>query len=487
MLALLPVLALFSYGALGVPTDLIVRDTSTDLVARSIVDDFNNFISSVSDKINVDDIKQGILPDFFSNIPDEQEIKDQLGLNDTQIDELPLEVLNIPGYANYTGRGWNLRIHGQAYKQPLSPRTTVSNETLDKAANVFLPDLDIDQLQPHEKDNARNLTSAILSLPQEDVQLVFTLNVAEGQNISGGWNGEIQWGKLTDSRGEIDGFVQLPASANDLPPGNTTTQITRLDIHTNGTDTGNATGYLVPNQGITIISDIDDILRVTKIYQPQEGLLNSFARDFVPWLNMPSIYDTWSTQHPENPYHFHYLTTTPEQATRVYMQFIYHTYPAGSFDTRPLNFTTVDQTFSVRKTLLNKIFETFPQRQFVLVGDTTNNDVMKDYPELVTRFPGQVACILLRNTSATDSGNKFPYDTSGFENLKQEQYMFFNTPDDLTGLDFTRGDCRNNSAQLGTVEFGWQGLPFDISSAISRKGTATVWFALFMTVIAVFW
>lgn len=202
---------------------------------------------------------------------------------------------------------------------------------------------------------------------------------------------------------------------------------------------------------------------------------------------MPSIYDTWSTQHPENPYHFHYLTTTPEQATRVYMQFIYHTYPVGSFDTRPLNFTTVDQTFSVRKTLLNKIFETFPQRRFVLVGDTTNNDVMKDYPELVTRFPGQVACILLRNTSATDSGNKFPYDTSGFKNLKQEQYMFFNIPDDLTGLDFTRGDCRNDSAQLGTVEFGWQGLPFDISSAISRKGTATVWSALFMTVLAVFW
>jgi hypothetical protein len=96
MLALLPVLALFSYGALGVPTDLIVRDASTDLVARSVVDDFNNFISSVSDKINVNEIKQGILPDFFSNIPDEQGIKDQLGLNDTQIDELPLEVLNIP-------------------------------------------------------------------------------------------------------------------------------------------------------------------------------------------------------------------------------------------------------------------------------------------------------------------------------------------------------------------------------------------------------
>lgn len=52
---------------------------------------------------------------------------------------------------------------------------------------------------------------------------------------------------------------------------------------------GNATGYLVPAQGITIISDIDDVLRVTKIYEPKEGLLNTFARDMVPWLNMPDV------------------------------------------------------------------------------------------------------------------------------------------------------------------------------------------------------
>ena len=41
-------------------------------------------------------------------------------------------------------------------------------------------------------------------------------------------------------------------------------------------------------------------------------------------------------------------------------------------------------------------------------------------------FPNQVACILLRNTSATDD-DKFPYDTSGFKGLDQSKYMFFRT------------------------------------------------------------
>jgi len=196
---------------------------------------------------------------------------------------------------------------------------------------------------------------------------------------------------------------------------------------------------------------------------------------------MPEIFAEWSRQHPDFPYHFHYLTTTPEQATRVYMDFIYKTYPLGSFDTRPLNFTTVDQTFSVRRTLLDKIFQTFPNRKFILIGDTTNNDVMSDYPELVSAFPGQVQCILLRNTSATDPDNKFPYNTKGFESLKQDQYMFFTTPDDLRGLDFGNGDCRNASARMGTVDFSWQGLSFK-KSAAGGRARGNTWAALMVMV-----
>ena len=100
--------------------------------------------------------------------------------------------------------------------------------------------------------------------------------------------------------------------------GDQTEQIQTLNMYVQGTDTGNATTYLVPPIGITIISDIDDILRVTKIYDPKEGLLNSFARPFTPWLNMPDIYANWSKT--LGNFHFHYLTTTPEQVTRNYME-----------------------------------------------------------------------------------------------------------------------------------------------------------------------
>ena len=94
-----------------------------------------------------------------------------------------------------------MRIRGQAYKQPLSAPNIVSTETLDASAKGFLGGTDISELQPHEQANARNLTSAILSLPQKDVRMTFALDVASGQDFQSGWKTSIEWPKLTDSRG----------------------------------------------------------------------------------------------------------------------------------------------------------------------------------------------------------------------------------------------------------------------------------------------
>jgi len=52
----------------------------------------------------------------------------------------------------------------------------------------------------------------------------------------------------------------------------------------------------------------------------------------------------------------------------------------------------------------------------------------------------------------TDSGDKFPYNTKGFDSLDQNKYMFFRTPDDLMN-----GKCWNSSVQQN-VTSGDQGL-----------------------------
>jgi hypothetical protein len=427
---------------------------------RNIISDAKGSFDSVLSGLGSDIpsyVASGI-PNFFQDFPTGDKVASSLGIDDDQIAALPTQVLNIDPYANWTSQGWNIRFHGNVYKQP-----NTSEEKLNDLSNIFLIGTDIEDLPQEQQENARNLTASIFVLQQDNVDVsTIHLEPAQSQGASGGaetatgGTQDINLPYNTTVLGDFDAFV--PIELNGLTPGNETSKIQRLSTHVEGASLGNSTAYLVPPKGITVVSDIDDILRITKIYDPKEGLLNSFARDFVPWENMPDIFGNWSRNLPD--VHFHYLTTTPEQVTRAYMQFIYANYPGGSFDTRPLNFSDVSATLAIRKYLLDRVFETFPERKFVLIADTSNPDVMKDYPQMVKDFPDQVQCILLRNTSSTDDSDKFPYNTAGFEGLDQNQYMFFNHADDLMGLDISGGHCYNQSVAQN-VTFDYQGLPFD--------------------------
>ena len=329
------------------------------------------------------------------------------------------------GYANWTDQGWNLRFHGNVFKQP-----NITEQKLDDLANVFLVGTSVEDLPPSQASQARNLTAEIFIIQQSNQNVTFNLEPAPTAGASGeqggggavtpkGGSQQIKYPIPTDAEGDFDGFVQI--NENGLEAGNSTIEIQRLNVYTEGDVDGNATSYLIPTTGLGIISDIDDILRVTQIYEPSLGLLNTFAKPFTPWMNMPeyvfsesifpnwtkpwvlrwvsgvrgskcpsirqywqrdSIYANWSRTIPN--FWFHYLTTTPEQVTRNYMDFIYKNYPGGSFDDRPLNFSDVSATLSIRKFLLDKVFQTFPQRKFVLIADTSNSDVMRDYPAMVT-------------------------------------------------------------------------------------------------------
>ncbi|KAI9805363.1 MAG: hypothetical protein M1833_005816 [Piccolia ochrophora] len=459
-------------------------------IGEEIGDDFGSaatYVQSVLGSGIPSFVASGV-PNFFQDFPVGKDVQSSLGIEDEQLAALPTSVLNIPGYGNWTDQGWSLRLHGNVYKQPETDRAK-----LDDLANIFLIDTSVEELSESEANQARNLTASIFVVQQDDEEVNFYLEPAPKAGASGeeggggavtpnGGSQNITFPYPTTEQGDFDAFVPIQnVSDGGLEAGNATSNIQRLNVYAQGTTSGNATAYLVPPEGLTIISDIDDILRITKIYQPKEGLLNSFARPFVKWKNMPDIYANWSRSIPD--FHFHYLTTTPEQVTRNYMEFIYGNYPGGSFDTRPLNFSDVSATLSIRKFLLTKIFQTYPRRKFILMADTTNSDVMSAYPQLAIDYPEQVGCIFLRNTSATDPGNKFPYNTKGFKDLDQDQYMFFRVPDDLTNLDIVNGHCYNASIPQN-LTFGLQGLPFGINlgSGAAAGGPQIAWSGLMLAV-----
>ncbi|CAG8771435.1 11919_t:CDS:2, partial [Acaulospora colombiana] len=100
-------------------------------------------------------------------------------------------------------------------------------------------------------------------------------------------------------------------------------------------------------------------------------------------------------------------------------------------------------------------------------------DIMRGYPQMAKDFPNATACILIRNTSATDPDDHFPYNTKDFKDVPTNKYMFFRTPDDIRHLNFANGDCVNSSVPQN-VTFDYQGLPFDSDNILSGSALSSL-------------
>ena len=125
---------------------------------------------------------------------------------------------------------------------------------------------------------------------------------------------------------------------------------------------GNGTSILVPTEGITIVSDIDDVLRITRVYVPNQGLFNSFVQPYFNVPGVPELFNTWSKS--LSGIALHYDTTTPVELTRTYVDYLFNNFPVGSLEMRPINISDPSQILEARMNSLVKLFQTFPQRKF---------------------------------------------------------------------------------------------------------------------------
>ena len=260
-----------------------------------------------------------------------------------------------PSYANYSDHSWNARFYGRVYKRP-----PLSRKKLNAMTNKFLIGTTVQQLPVDQADRAREMTKEVLVVAEDKQDVTVQM---ESPSMNPSMSGK------TSRTGEYDfvAKVQHP----ELQPGTLPDMgIQRFNFKTRDHWEGYATTYFVPTRGITVISDIDDVLRDMQIWKPNMLLMKSFALPHIPWLNMPSLYKDWAHLVPG--IHFHYLTTSPQPLSRRINTFLDAYYPHGSLDTRPVDWDSARKMLHTRMFYLEKMFETFPERKFVLVGDTSN-------------------------------------------------------------------------------------------------------------------
>ena len=206
---------------------------------------------------------------------------------------------------------------------------------------------------------------------------------------------------------------------------------------------GNA--WLIPPRGFSVISDIDDTVKVTEVSDKRALLSNTFFNDFTATDGMPALYQQWSRVANDNGSNiaFHYVSSSPWYLYQPLVDFFQeYELPYSSLSLKAFRFR--DQTLfelfkkgtETKPAAIIPLLQRYPQRQFVLVGDSGEQDP-EVYAEIYQQFPERIKAVYIRNAHQGEGGDT---DYAGllqarlqkvFANVPKEKWQSFDHPNEL--------------------------------------------------------
>ena len=174
---------------------------------------------------------------------------------------------------------------------------------------------------------------------------------------------------------------------------------------------------VVPAQGVSVISDIDDTIKRTQVRDRREMLLNTFARRFEAAPRMAAYYRALA-QAPDT--RFHYLSASPMQLYPALADFVRdNDFPAGSMHLRESTtwrtlIPGAEDSRAHKLGVIDRLLTEFPQRRFVLVGDSGEADP-EIYAQVYRANPQRIDSIVIRDV--TDEGRLSDRYRATFEGI----------------------------------------------------------------------
>jgi hypothetical protein len=186
--------------------------------------------------------------------------------------------------------------------------------------------------------------------------------------------------------------------------------------------------HFIPPTGISIVSDIDDTVKVTNVGNKTEFYKNTFLRPFRP---VPGIVQHFTDceSHYENCC-FHYVSASPYQLFEELHDFLktegfpppssMHLKKIRIKDKTLLQLLADPQDYKIRQ--IEPLLNQFPNRTFIFVGDSGEKDP-EIYKTLVRKYPSQVKEVWIRNVNNSTQAR--------MNGLEENQWQYFNDGSDL--------------------------------------------------------
>ncbi len=158
---------------------------------------------------------------------------------------------------------------------------------------------------------------------------------------------------------------------------------------------------LVEPTGLSVVSDIDDTIKISEVRDKRRLLERTFLEPFEAAPRMAEAYQKLAAQGGM----FHYLSAGPWQLYPALAEFQRQAkLPDGSWHLKRFAWDTdgakalFAEPEQHKLPLIESLFRAAPRRQFILIGDSGERDP-EIYASIVRRYPDQVRRIVIRNVT----------------------------------------------------------------------------------------
>jgi len=169
----------------------------------------------------------------------------------------------------------------------------------------------------------------------------------------------------------------------------------------------------VPEEGVTVITDMDDTIKITDILNHREKVANTFWRPFRAVPGMPALYRSWMEALGPR-IHFHVVSAGPWQFNEPLRRFTEEAdFPAFTWDMRSVDIgdgrvllkEMFPDPYKFKLQKIRAFMARFPKRHVVLVGDSGEKDP-EVYATILAEFPNRVDAVFIRNVSREDQKDR---------------------------------------------------------------------------------
>ncbi|MEM9331106.1 MAG: App1 family protein [Pseudomonadota bacterium] len=162
----------------------------------------------------------------------------------------------------------------------------------------------------------------------------------------------------------------------------------------------------INNQGVSVISDIDDTLKISNVVSKTQLIRSTFVEPYRAVEEMLPIFRELEQQGA----FFHYVSASPWQIWPSLEPFMRSNFPRGQLHLRNFSTSMYDRDFynfmfgssvSHKKSSIEKILADYPLHKFILIGDTSECDP-EIYGAIARKYSTNIEEIILRRVPHTD-------------------------------------------------------------------------------------